>query len=144
MKVETTCKEGLGDNCKVDTTEKDLGNSSQLTAIVPNSNTIEEIGEDLSLFDKEKSKEKNGDLSLLDNENIEEMSGDLSLFDNHNENTEEISGDLSPFVNEKTYNLAVLGTPPPPQAGLKLLHKAPRVGLSRQQKLTRLHPYKTQ
>ena len=119
----------------MNTTDKDLGNSSQLTAIVPSSNTIDEIGEDLSLFDKE-----SGDLSPFDKEKTEEIGEDLSLFDK--EKTEEMSGDLSPFDNEKTSILAVLGTPP--QAGLKLLHKAPRVGLSKQQKLTRLHPYKKQ
>ena len=110
--METACKERSGDNCRVDTTENNIGNSSQSSAIVPNSNVIEEIGEDLSLFDNEK---------------IEEIGQDLPLFD-----------------NEKTTNITVVGTPPPPQAGLKLLHKAPRVGLSRQQKLTRLHPYKKQ
>ena len=81
--------------------------------------------------------------------NIVDFGKDIAIVPEQSENFDnEEDIETSMFISEaakekeppsKVDNI-ILGTPPQPQQGLNLLHKAPRIGLSKLQNVLTLHP----
>ena len=80
-------------------------------------------------------------------DNVYGKADDMSMFDSSTgskkvfefEKTADEVGIDSPPTMARRFNAR---TPPPPQQGLRLLNKAPRIGLSKFQQVTTLHPQK--